>query len=189
MCHCILLRKRDELFIEFETEVQNLGFTWISIKNCIWTKKGVWLKDVGRCVRYIWDISWHGCRLSFLLAVESRFNFISVWTHYLSHTDLPDFSLIDAWACSWVTIVLEKTDVISQSKCDKKVKLKKTALIDVSLPLRSGHLHCGKDNIEKVGPTKANEPPPWTIGSLKDKTNMYHHFKQRGEFRGQTNLN
>ena len=107
-------------------------------------EKGVWLKDVGRCVRYIWDISWHGCRLSFLLAVESldfnlqrqlpemqcRFKFIAVWMHYLSHTDLPDFRLIDAWACSWVTIALEKTDICMQSKCDKQIQLKKTALID-----------------------------------------------------------
>ena len=121
---------------------------------------------------------------------QCRFNFISEWMHYLSHTDLPDFSQIDVWACTWVTIVLEKTNVVSQNKCDKKVKLKKTALIDASLPLRSGHLHCGRDNIEKVGPTKANEPPPWTIGSLKDKRNMasYLQLEQKEEFRGQTNL-
>ena len=51
------------------------------------------------------------------------------------------------------------------------IKEKKTAFVDVSLPLKSGHLHCGKDNMEKVGPTKAKEPPPCTIGSLKDKRN------------------
>lgn len=42
----------------------------------------------------------------------------------------------------------------------RKAKLKKTAYVDVSLPLKSGHLHCGRDNMEKVGPTKAKEPPP-----------------------------
>ena len=102
---------------------------------------------------------------------QFSFKFISVWTHYLPHTDLPDFCWIEVRACSWVTIALKETNIVSQNHHKKKVKLKKTAFVDVSLPLKSGHLHCGKDNMEKVGPTKAKEPPPWTIGSLKDKRN------------------
>ena len=126
--------------------------------------------NVGLSVYCIWKICWKGSSLSFFLP-EFSFKFISVWTHYLSHTDLPDFCWIEVWACSWVTIALKETNIVSQNHHKKKVKLKKTAFVDVSLPLKSGHLHCGKDNMEKVGPTKAKEPPPWTIGSLRDKRN------------------
>ena len=126
--------------------------------------------NVGLSVYCIWKICWKVSSLSFFLP-EFSFKFISVWTHYLSHTDLPDFCWIEVWACSWVTIALKETNIVSQNHHKKKVKLKKTAFVDVSLPLKSGHLHCGKDNMEKVGPTKAKEPPPWTIGSLRDKRN------------------
>ena len=125
--------------------------------------------NVGLFVYCIRKICWKGSSLSFFLP-EFSFKFISVWTHYLSHTDLPDFCWIDVWACNWVTIALKETNIVSQNH-HEKVKLKKTAFVDVSLPLKSGHLHCGKDNMEKVGPTKAKEPPPWTIGSLRDKRN------------------
>ena len=46
---------------------------------------------------------------------QFSFKFISVWTHYLSHTDLPDFCWIEVWACSWVTIALKETNIVSQN--------------------------------------------------------------------------
>ena len=53
---------------------------------------------------------------------QFSFKFMSVGTHYLSHTDLPDFCWIDVWACSWVTIVLKETKIVSQNH-NKKRKL------------------------------------------------------------------
>ena len=77
--------------------------------------------NVGLSVYCIWKICWKGSSLSFFLP-EFSFKFISVWTHYLSHTDLPDFCWIDVWACSWVTIVLKQTKIVSQNP-NKKRKL------------------------------------------------------------------
>ena len=77
--------------------------------------------NVGLPVCCIRNICWKGSRLSLVLP-EFSFKFISVWTHYLSHTDLPDFCWIDVWACSWVTIVLKETKIVSQNH-NKKRKL------------------------------------------------------------------
>ena len=77
--------------------------------------------NVGLSVYCIWKICWKVSSLSFFLP-EFSFKFISVWTHYLSHTDLPDFCWIDVWACSWVTIVLKQTKIVSQNH-NKKRKL------------------------------------------------------------------
>ena len=82
-------------------------------------------------------------RQSFVLP-EFSFKFISVWTHYLSHTDLPDFCWIDVWAWSWVTIALKETNVVSQNN-HKKSKIKENFFCRCKLttqvwasPLRQG---------------------------------------------------
>ena len=75
---------------------------------------------------------------------EFSFKFISVWTHYLSHTDLPDFCWIEVWACSWVTIALKETNIVSQNH-HKKSEIKENCFCRCKLttqvwasPLRQG---------------------------------------------------
>ena len=99
--------------------------------------------NVGLSVYCIWKICWKGSSLSFFLP-EFSFKFISVWTHYLSHTDLPDFCWIEVWACSWVTIALKETNIVSQNH-HKKSEIKENCFCRCKLttqvwasPLRQG---------------------------------------------------